>query len=75
MAIIPAAATNESVRVDFPAGTKHLQLTHVVLMLTNAISPAGPTVVNVSNNTHVTNVLGQVHKQTDLLDSKLDHGA
>ena len=27
-----------------------------------------------SNDTHVTDVLGKVHEHTDLLDSKLDHG-
>ena len=27
-----------------------------------------------SNNTHVTDVLGKVHELTDLVDSKLDHG-
>ena len=30
--------------------------------------------VHMSNDTHVTDVLGQVHELTDLLDSKLDHG-
>lgn len=34
-----------------------------------------PTVVHMSNNTHVTDVLGQVHKSTDLLDGELHHSA
>ena len=33
------------------------------------------TVVNMSNNTHVTNVFRKVHELTNLVDSKLDHGA
>ena len=31
--------------------------------------------VHMSNNTHVTDVLGEVHEHTDLLDSEFHHAA
>ena len=75
--MIPAAATKESVKVDLPAGNQ----IHTIHDLKHIhVQPAGfcagaPTVVNMSNNTHVTDVLGKVHEHTDLLNSELDHGA
>ena len=74
MAIIPAAATKESVKVDFPAGTEHLQLAYFPLRPSIATFVAQPTVVHMSNDTHVTDVLGKVHELTNLVDSELDHG-
>lgn len=77
IAIIPAAATKESVRVDFPAQTLAVLSHAAPLGHCSFAQPQKvlPTVVHMRNNTHVTDVLGQVHKSTDLLDGELHHTA
>ena len=78
MAIIPAAATKESVRVDFPTAIAMWSETHSKYSRKKpacGVKALLLTMVHMSNNTHVTDVLGKVHKSTNLLDGKLHHGA
>lgn len=61
--MIPAAATNESVKVDLPFGRVELR-DRVDEILT---------MVDVSYDTHISDVVLPVHKTTELVDCELHH--
>ena len=81
MAIIPAAATSESVSVDLPAGTTkhtHVQFEGVMHPMdycngwcrsTGLSAPL--TVVDMGNDGHVPDVLLLVHQDAQLVDGEL----
>ena len=86
MAMIPAAATRESVRVDFPARqetcwlAKPLGIVLQLMHISGRIIQSGKrselcrfslkehTMIHMSNDTHVSDVVLLVHELTDLVD-------